>query len=182
MKPTDTTKMDPASILLGVMLERRPGESIEQMEARGSDELVAGESLPTEGLAQHKKLLERWGFSIGEPYADDPLFTPVTLPSGWKKRRTEHGMHSEVLDEQDRVRLGLFYKAAFYDRRASTRVQRRYDRDRDDYAKVVDRKTGAVLYDPPTVEGQEAWVRDDLARKWTKENLGDNSPDAWDEP
>jgi hypothetical protein len=35
-------------------------------------------------------------------------------------------MHSDILDEQGRVRVAVFYKAAFYDRRANARLVPRY--------------------------------------------------------
>lgn len=42
----------------------------------------------------------------------------VELPDGWKKVGTNHDMHSDLVDETGKVRASIFYKAAFYDRRA----------------------------------------------------------------
>ena len=40
------------------------------------------------------------------------------MPQGWTRRATDHDMHSEILDEAGKIRISVFYKAAFYDRRA----------------------------------------------------------------
>ena len=91
-------------------------EAIEAMEKRGQQQIVNSALLPTEGSDDPEFL--RLGFKFGEPLADDPLFRPATLPEGWRKARTDHDMHSDILDQLGRRRVGVFYKAAFYDRRA----------------------------------------------------------------
>lgn len=101
--------------------------AIEAMEARGQRELVSSTVLPTEGLtarptytrASDRAYWEAVGVKIGAPVEGDPLFTHVELPAGWSKRATGHSMHSELVDDRGRVRGGIFYKAASYDRRAS---------------------------------------------------------------
>lgn len=186
MKPTDTSKNfhHHAHMLFG----RDPG-GIEAMEKRGQEELVQSDVLPTERLGKHKWLLERWGFKIGAVVKDDPLFTEVTLPAGWTKKATDHGMWSKVVDEQGRERVSVFYKAAFYDRRAHVMVEPRYVVDYDT-ASVLDRKTGATLFtaEPvvPDSDGDEWTVRGDRireARKWADDNgIDRDDPAAWDEP
>lgn len=64
------------------------------------------------------------GFVFGEPV--DDLFIAVTFPAGWKKVATEHSMWSDLVDPQGRKRGGIFYKAAFYDRKASMHLDRRF--------------------------------------------------------
>lgn len=89
------------------------------MEAAGQRQLVAAEGLmPAEGDWDALRAL---GFGEPEP-TDDPLFVKTTLPSGWTKGATPHDMHSSVLDERGVERVNVFYKAAFYDRRASCHV------------------------------------------------------------
>jgi hypothetical protein len=102
---------------------RLPG-AIEASEARGQAQFVASQSLPSD--VRDRKVFEALGFTFGEPYKDDPIFAPATLPAGWTKRGTDHDMHSEILDEKGRVRAGVFYKAAFYDRRADMSLRGRY--------------------------------------------------------
>lgn len=102
---------------------RMPG-AIEASEARGQAQFVASQSLPTD--VRDRKAFEALGFTFGKPFADDPLFAPATLPAGWTKRSTDHDMHSEILDEKGRVRAGVFYKAAFYDRKADMSLRGRY--------------------------------------------------------
>jgi len=123
MKPTNTAKQahdDPLTTLFMTM----GSGGIERQEARGQQELVNSESLPTECTG--REALEAAGVKFGEPYPDDKLFCPVTLPPGWKKRATDHAMHSHLVDDKGRIRAGIFYKAAHYDRRADMSVNRRY--------------------------------------------------------
>lgn len=93
---------------------------IEGMEAAGQRQLVDSCDLPTKGSDDPEFL--RLGFTFGEPHQDDPMFRPATLPEGWKKQGTDHAMHSKIVDTLGRERVGVFYKAAFYDRRADMRL------------------------------------------------------------
>lgn len=98
-----------------------PG-AIEASERRGQDELVRSSVLPTEGLDD---LIAAWGslgFKVGDRVPNDELFTFVELPAGWTMKATDHAMWSRVLDDNGRERAAVFYKAAFYDRRAFVRV------------------------------------------------------------
>lgn len=90
--------------------------AIEAMEARGQQQLLESTDLPTQGSDDPEFL--RLGFTFGEPHKHDPLFRPATLPQGWKREGTDHSMHSNIVDQFGRKRVGVFYKAAFYDRRA----------------------------------------------------------------
>jgi hypothetical protein len=94
--------------------------AIDAMEAEGQRQLVASCDLPTKGSEDPEFL--RLGFTFGEPHAHDPLFRPATLPKGWRKQGTDHSMHVKIVDELGRERVGVFYKAAFYDRRADMRL------------------------------------------------------------
>jgi len=119
MRPTNTSKQDPFIQLMTAL----PG-GIERQEAAGQSELVHSESLPSD--CNDKAALEAAGVKFGAPYPDDPLFCPVTLPEGWKKVGADHAMYSYLLDTKGRRRAEIFYKAAFYDRRADMRVRGRY--------------------------------------------------------
>lgn len=91
---------------------------IELMERAGQAELVESEVLPTQVSPTNRDLMVSWGLEFGDPVEGDPLFTQVKLPQGWSKRKTDHDMWSEVLDDKGRPRIRVFYKAAYYDRRA----------------------------------------------------------------
>lgn len=92
------------------------GSAIERMEAEGQRQLLESCDLPTEGSEDPEFL--RLGFTFGEPHKEDPMFRPATLPQGWKREGTDHSMHTKIVDELGRERVSVFYKAAFYDRRA----------------------------------------------------------------
>jgi hypothetical protein len=111
--PEDTSGRDPLLHLAGSWDD--PSEYITDMEAAGQRQLVASSVLPRDrgGDAEYEAL----GFVFGAVV--DDLFQQATLPLGWSKRGTDHDMHSEVLDERGIPRAGVFYKAAFYDRKAS---------------------------------------------------------------
>ncbi len=99
-----------------------PGE-IEAQESRGQDQMVSSDKLPTTCRAEDKAILEAAGVEFGPPDKGDPLFCTAKLPGGWKKRSTDHPMWSELVDGDGVVQASIFYKAAFYDRRASIRLK-----------------------------------------------------------
>src|SRR5262249_23103348 len=97
-----------------------PG-GIEAQEAAGQAMLCLSSTLPKECPRAE---LEAYGVTFGD--AQDDLFVKVTLPAGWKKQATDHSMHSDLLDDKGRKRASIFYKAAFYDRRADMHLVRRF--------------------------------------------------------
>jgi hypothetical protein len=110
-----------------------PG-GIEAQEAAGQRELTSNfNRLPLNMREREREIAEKLGFVFGEPI--DEVFVSVTPPDGWTLRPTEHSYHSDIIDTQGNVRGGMFYKAAFYDRRATVSWNRRYllnDRYGDD--------------------------------------------------
>lgn len=113
---TNTTRDEP---LPHAIMGGDPG-AIEDQEARGQAELVASTLLPTD--MGDRDAYEALGFRFGEP-GDDSLFLPAELPEGWTKRATGHNMWSEIVDSDGKHRVGVFYKAAFYDRSAHMRIE-----------------------------------------------------------
>lgn len=110
----NTKNRDPFLHLLGIMSD---GQSnyIEGMEKQGQGQLVASSNLPTEGPWDDLIAL---GFTRGEVVSGDTMFTTATLPDGWQKVGSDHTMWSYIEDERGLRRVAIFYKAAFYDRRA----------------------------------------------------------------
>ncbi len=102
-----------------------PG-GIEAQEAQGQRDFVASQQLPldinTRGITREH--LEKLGFRFGD--AIDKVFVACQFPAGWKLKATEHSMWSDMLDDKGRKRMGIFYKAAFYDRSAHLSMTRRY--------------------------------------------------------
>lgn len=90
--------------------------AIERDEADGQRQVVAtGNMLPSDGLSA---IAEKLGIEIIRVDPNDPLFSEVKLPNGWKIIATEHNMWMTLIDRDGRERAKIFYKAAFYDRRA----------------------------------------------------------------
>lgn len=161
--------------------------SIEAQEARGQAQLMESDVLPVKGSDG----LEKLGFKLGEPSPDDPLFRPVTFPPGWtKKPAPDHSMWSYLYDDKGRERGNVFYKAAFYDRRADMHFVHRYKvewLDLDDFEncgrKVVDNATGKVLFESSVQpeEREERWsVQDENGQK-CKGWLNEHFPE-WGDP
>jgi hypothetical protein len=142
---------------------------IERMEALGKTEFSRSDVLPVQ-MGGQQALLEELGFVLGPQVPGDPLFRQAKLPSGWRKdEETGHAMWTSILDEQGCERAHVFYKAAFYDRRADMGLLWRFDmRTRDRVYgnwSVYDRKAKGFVFDPP--EGTEdryaackAWVEE----------------------
>lgn len=118
--PENTTQRDPALHLLGAMSETSPGSYITDMESAGQRQLVASEMMPRDN--RDRAAMETLGFVFGE-VADD-LFEKVTLPEGWSRQGSDHAMWSYIVDERGVERVGIFYKAAYYDRSAHASLTR----------------------------------------------------------
>lgn len=127
-----------------------PG-GIEAQEKAGQASFVANSTLPIE-LHPPRAAFEAIGIVFGEPV--DGLFVSVRFPEGWKKKATDHDMHSYILDEKGRIRIRVFYKAAFYDRRADARLMQRYT-----YSDYM-RKPGSENASPDTKECFVCGVKD----------------------
>ena len=91
-------------------------KAIEQQEAQGQRELVASSQLPADGLTP--EMAAHYNIQIVCPSKNDPLFVDVKLPRGMVKKTTDHQMWSDLVNEDGIKIAGIFYKAAFYDRRA----------------------------------------------------------------
>ncbi|MFE7744424.1 hypothetical protein [Nocardia sp. NPDC057455] len=112
----NTSKRDPLIHLLGAMSDGSD-RYITDMEAAGQQQIVNGTEMPVKGPWEE---LEALGFVRGEQV--DELFVRAILPDGWRKEATEHSMHSKIVDERGVERVGVFYKAAYYDRRADFHI------------------------------------------------------------
>lgn len=104
--------------------------------------MVASDSLPVkvfyrnahptkEELEANYTRLREMGFELSKPFDDDPLFMPVILPEGWKRKGCDHNMWSHILDDKGRQRLSIFYKAAYYDRRSFANLLERVTVEND---------------------------------------------------
>jgi hypothetical protein len=114
----NTSNRDPLLHYLG-MLDGTDGY-ITGMESAGQAQLVHSTDLPTKGSDDPQFLA--LGFTFGDPHENDPMFRPATLPEGWSKQGSDHAMWSYIIDPFGRRRVSVFYKAAFYDRKASMRL------------------------------------------------------------
>lgn len=122
--PIHNPNADPhANALLGLAVSMSTGNPtafIEEQERNGQAEIVHSDVLPTK--MGDRAAYEAVGFTFGDPVEGDDLFVHATLPAGWRREGTDHAMHSSIIDHLGRKRVGVFYKAAFYDRRADMRL------------------------------------------------------------
>lgn len=95
-----------------------PAGFIEAQEKAGQRQLVHSDRLPTDLNGDSQADFEALGFTFGDPDPADPMFRPATLPDGWSRQSSDHAMWSYIVDQLGRRRVGVFYKAAFYDRSA----------------------------------------------------------------
>jgi hypothetical protein len=132
-----------------------PG-GIEKQEAAGQHWLQKAGLLPNDfgyrDKEKTKKEFEDLGFVFGEEY--DECFVKGSLPEGWSMDPTEHSYWTEIFDEKGRKRASIFYKAAFYDRKAHMSLQRRFTQetvpvDQSEevfYEEIVDGKNGKTVF------------------------------------
>ncbi len=92
-------------------------QAIEEQERAGQAQLVHSDQLPTD-IQGDRADFEAVGFVFGDTVPGDPMFQTVTLPDGWTREGSDHAMWSYIVDHLGRRRASIFYKAAFYDRRA----------------------------------------------------------------
>jgi hypothetical protein len=155
--------------------------AIEAQEARGQAELVNSSLLPTRG--SEDPAIAAMGIVMGDPVEGDPLFRSCTLPDGWTKAATNHSMHSDVIDDKGRKRIGVFYKAAFYDRSAHMWPVRRFtaraeyteDYDAPKHAVVVD--CGTIIFRTEEAAGAKEWEKQDALQKEAQAWLVERYPD-----
>jgi hypothetical protein len=173
------TRAGGEEVLLTALATGSSEVGILAQEARGQAEMVQSEVIPRDLSGRDE--LEALGFTFGEPLPSDPMFMPASLPEGWRREGSEHAMWSYILDDFGRRRVSVFYKAAFYDRKA--------------HAGPV--HLSSYLYEcvyegiAPTVGGDwpaESMVtelaamaarEDDEARKWREEYGHVESSDKW---
>jgi hypothetical protein len=113
--PENTKDRDPLLHLMGALGSSGVSGYIEEMESAGQSQLIHSTSLPAEILHSTREEFEALGFVFGD---QDDLFMQATLPEGWRKEGSDHAMWSHVVDERGLKRVNVFYKAAFYDRKA----------------------------------------------------------------
>lgn len=116
----NTTDRDPIEHLAG-MTRADSSTYIESMEHEGQQQLVASTLMPTDAPWDELTAL---GFTRSPQLPGDGLFVDAHLPTGWRREFTDHDMWSHIVDEDGVTRVEVFYKAAFYDRRAFARLTR----------------------------------------------------------
>jgi hypothetical protein len=103
--------------------EITPGE-IERQEAEGQQWFLTHQVLPKEAL-NDKSQLEAWGFVFGEQV--DDLFVSCQYPAGWYvKGASWTPYYSGLHDVKDRIRIIIFYRAAFHNRKAQLKINPRF--------------------------------------------------------
>lgn len=121
-KVTDTEKSPNPEWLLG----SNPNAIVAQ-EAQGQKELVDSMQLPLKCNGKNAMVeYGKMGITVAGFGKSDELFGSFILPTGWRKEATDHDMWSNLVDNKDRVRAEIFYKASFYDRDASVNFKRRF--------------------------------------------------------
>ena len=117
--PENTSERGHGAHLLGLMVEGN-NNYITGMEADGQRQLVASDVLPIDCSGQEQEFAAL-GFEFGEN--TDNLFRAATLPEGWRRDASDHDMWSYIVDDAGTRRVAVFYKAAFYDRKAFMRIE-----------------------------------------------------------
>lgn len=166
---------DPSAQLGFIGEQMLTGRAIENSEARGQAELVDSKDLPTASSPECDAALIAAGVVFGKPKPNDSLFRSVTLPPGWRFEATDHAMWSHLVDDQGRKRAAVFYKAAFYDRRASMVVCARFS-IRHDYQKT-DGKTDYNTCRAEALDGDTVLFTTDW-KTFSKERLPDGTMPA----
>lgn len=116
-----TTKLKERENALDFLAEQvaNPGgRPIEAMEAEGQRELLQSTVLPVDTHRDTDADFEAMGIKFGDVVEGDEIFRHAELPEGWSRQAGGNSYGSVLVDELGMERVGIFYKAAFYDRHA----------------------------------------------------------------
>lgn len=190
--PLNTAKQAQENPIIPILsaLQLGASESIYAQEAAGQRDLVESTTLPSEISDEDRKALQKHGVRFGKQVNDDPLFTYAFLPDGWQIKPSDHSMWSYLLDDKGRRRASIFYKAAFYDRKAHLSCERRFsisaDYDREDkervaVAKIMDMDDVIHRTEPVAMIEGKRWQAGEEARNKAQQWLNDRYPE-WKDP
>jgi hypothetical protein len=101
--------------------------AIEDQELQGQRHLCSNRDimqLPVEanGIGDAHSEYKKMGIEVIKNSAGDNLFYDVKIPKGWTLEASDHAMWSYLKDETGKERAQVFYKAAFYDRKAFVNI------------------------------------------------------------
>ncbi len=174
--------------MFGWLMGGNPG-AIEAQEAQGQRELVESSQLPAKVNSRSINIIEQYalmGIAVIGETKGDKLFLDVELPKGWKLESTDHSMWSRLVDDKDRERASIFYKAAFYDRDAFVNFSTRYNwsgnLEKDGYVSYIvkDNSTGKIIFETESVskdyERADYFKEQDMLHDQCKQFLKDNFP------
>lgn len=125
--------------------------------------------LPVDGTRGSEAAYEAMGIKLGELLVEDSIFRLANLPVGWKLVSTDHSMWFELVDDKDRIRANVFYKAS-HDRDAFINLTPRFSLDGSSY---YEERTVAVL-DGKTVIHRVLWKKQADTTNSLTENLRAN--------
>lgn len=164
---------------------------IEEQERNGRKALLASVVIPTDRSHVPDSVFEALGFKFDAVLPNDPMFQGVELPPGWTREGSDHAMWSYLHDEKGRRRASIFYKAAFYDRRACLTLAPRFtiqmDYERPDHqtvrqwrvldgGKAVFSRYGTVWTSDGAVDYGDRSRVDDACRKVCRDRLAEIVP------
>lgn len=110
----------PPEVLIAAALGEGTGQSIESAEAAGQHTLMNSTAIPVAGYRDTD--MEAIGVRLGAVHDDDPLFRDCTLPDGWSRDSMGDPRGAYIRDQHGRARVEIFYKAAWYDRKADAQI------------------------------------------------------------
>lgn len=110
MKENELTEFENSMLSMAIgMGGGSASEIVKITEQRGQAALEYTDQLPNID-DKSRKVLGASGVIFGEQVNGDPLFYHVKLPEGWTKKRTDHYMYTDLLDDKGRVRASIMYK------------------------------------------------------------------------
>ena len=80
--------------------------------------------LPKDG--SKNPVWKKIGVIFKEDVEGDALFRWAIVPEGWTVVRASHNSYSHLVDDKGRKRAQIYYKGAFYDRKADISPERRF--------------------------------------------------------
>ncbi len=165
-------------------------DAIDLVNRKGQSDVVCDHYL-AKNMNPSREYWEKVGFTFDDNDSDQVLIK-ATLPEGWSLKKEEI-YHTYMIDDKNRTRGYMFYKAAFYDRDARMNLYTKYSvrtnylesGDTEIYFGSKDEKlyvAGIITRGDPIRFTKEEKLREQ-ARLWGKEYYPDyqNPLAYWDD-
>ena len=112
--------------LINALDGRNRDADIVEIVERSAQDVAVSTTLMAKDMNPGREVWESLGFEFADIEGDDVLCR-AKLPEGWTMNATDSQYWTEIRDENGMVRGKMFFKGAYYDRKARMALKQRYE-------------------------------------------------------